>query len=298
MKLVRPIAVTDAVLFATNVVESEPVYSAATSYSIGDRVRGDTTPTAHTLFEKAGSSGAGHALSDPTKWIVVGATNRWSCFDTKVQSQTTRADSIVYTLTVPGLVDTVALLNVAGVSARVKQTDTLEGIVFDQTESLVSDSGITDPYRYAFEPIVRLTDMVVTGLKPYASSTVELTITGPAETCALGVLLLGLSLDVGGTQFGAGIGVVDYSVKGFDDFGNAEVVERAFAREANFAVWVENARVDHVVNVLAGFRATPVLYVGDTDFGSTAVFGFFRDFNVEIRGPDVSQCSLEVEGLA
>jgi hypothetical protein len=299
MQLVRPITVTDAVLTSSNVTDpDQPAWSAATTYALGQRVS-VTAANYHKVFESAQAGNTNHnpTTDNGTWWTEVGATNRWAMFDGIIQSQTTRADSIAVILAVPGRIDTVALLNVSALSAHITLTAAAVGVVYDHTASLVSPSGITDWYAYFFEPIARLADIVFTGLPPYANATLSVTLSAAGETVACGALVAGFSKTLGDLQFSPKLGITDYSVKQADEFGNFTILERAYAKRSDFSVIVQNTFVDELITLLAGYRATPVLYIGNTDYTSTAVYGFYRDFQVEIAYPDVSFCTLELEGL-
>lgn len=299
MRLIRPVAVIDAVLVDSNVPESEPVYSGAATYAKDAVVRGNTTDTAHRTFKSLIASNTGQPLTDDTKWLETGATNRWMMFDGSVQSQTTNANSIEVELQSPMRVDSVALLNLDAASVTVTMTDAIDGEVFDETYSLVSPSGIIDWYSYFFEPIERLSDILVTGLPPYANAVVAVSLDDAGGTARCGALVFGQSREIGATQYGASVGILDYSRKERDAFGNFVVVERAFANRADFTVWVEKGLTDQVKNLLSGYRATPIVYVGSEDpqYASTIVYGFFRDFSLELSYPTHSICSLSIEGL-
>lgn len=147
-------------------------YSSGTTYALDDIVIAVATDS-HFTYQSLVASNLGNPLADGTKWLNLGATNRWKMFDQSVQSQTQAPDVIDVTMVVPGRIDTVAFLNVDGASCRVIQTDDIEGVVFDQNFTLTSTSGITDSYAYCFTPIERLTSLVVSGLKPYANSTIR-----------------------------------------------------------------------------------------------------------------------------
>jgi hypothetical protein len=297
MLLIRPATIDDAALVSSNVAESEPAYNPATTYAKDAVVRGNTTPTAHRLFESLVASNTGNALTDNTKWLEIGATNRWRMFDTIVDTQTERAESIAVELTTPGRVDSVAVLNCSASAVQVVMTDPVEGVVFDETIPLVSPSGITDWYAYFFEPIERLTDKVITGLPPYAGAEIAVTLLAPGSTAMCGALVIGQSKDIGDAQYGATVGIKDFSRKEQNDFGDYTIVERAFSKRVNFTIWMPAGNTDQVQNLLATYRATPIVYVGSEAYGSTVVFGFYRDFNIELSGPVHSMCSIEIEGL-
>ncbi|NOV29161.1 carbohydrate-binding protein [Methylomonas sp. ZR1] len=218
-------------------------------------------------------------------------------FDEAINSQSVNPNTIDLTFTTTDRIDTVALLNIAGLSVRIIMTDAIDGVVYDKTTSLISDSGITDWYSYFYEPIARKTDFVAFDLPPYYAATVRVILSDPGYNVAIGALLLGFKKVLGGTQYGAKAGIQDYSVKKRDDFGNYTILERAYNKNASFTFWVVAGNVDYLQNLLATYRATPILYIGTEDYRSTVIYGFYKDFSITIAYPTESLCNLELEGL-
>lgn len=270
------------------------LYNAGTTYADGDIVISATT---HRTYESLVGSNLGNALTDTSKWTDIGPTNRWSMFDGSVTSQTSNPESIEVTIQTTGRIDSVALLNVDAAEVTVTMTDSVEGVVFNETFSLVSPSGIIDWYAYFFEPIERLADLYVGDMPPYAGAEIDVVLDGAGSTAKCGGLVLGLSKQIGETIYGSGVGIIDYSRKTTDTFGNFSVVERAFSKRANFTVNVPIGLTDQVQVLLSRYRAEPIVYVGSDRFGATLVYGFYKDFNVEIENPSYSVCNLQIEGL-
>ncbi len=349
MKLIRPLAVTDAVLTSSNVSEAAPTaWSSGTTYGAGTQVSvatghtevvyaslqaanlnhapassptwweflsttydayaGGTTyaqfdrvisvsTNVHKTYESVQGSNMGNALSDPAWWLDLGATNRWAMFDRVVNAQTSRQDTIDTVFLASGRIDSVVLLNLSAATAHITMTDATEGVVFDETFPLVSTSGITDWYAYFFEPIVRISDLVVASLPPFANATIEVVLTDTGNTVLCGECVLGLSRQIGATQYGASIGIQDFSVKSTDEFGNFTITERAFSKRGTFTVWIPNGLVDELQTLLASYRAEPIVYVGSDLFAATAVYGFYKDFSIDIAYTETSVVSFEIEGL-
>jgi hypothetical protein len=126
---------------------------------------------------------------------------------------------------------------------------------------------------------------------------ISVTITAISGSAKLGACIIGLTKTLGDTQYGASVGIQDYSVKTRDSWGNYTILERAYNKRANFTVNVDNNGVDRLENILSGYRATPILYIGADDYGSTAVLGFYKDFSIAIGYFSYSVCTIEVEGL-
>lgn len=254
--------------------------------------------TRHDVYESLIASNLGNPPAlNPTKWVRVDSTNRWRMFDSSVSSQTSNVTSIAVEYATSGIVDGVALLNINAATVQITQTDPTDGVVYDKTISGVANSGIQDAYAYCFEPIVRKTEIVVTDLKPYADASIDITLTDTGNTVLCGACVLGKVLDIGGTSYGMTVGIDDYSAKQQDAFGNYTIQERAFRRWVTGEVWVKNEKVDGLVNVLAGYRATPVVYIGDESFGAAATMGFYERFGVIVRQPARSLLGIEIKGL-
>jgi hypothetical protein len=234
----------------------------------------------------------------PVNWVDMGADNRWRMFDLSNTSQTRNADSFTCDVKARGRVDSVALMNLSAASVTITGTDPIAGVVYGPTTYLMNDnSGVGDWWTYFFEPIVYKKDWVDTDFPPYNDLLFHITLTNTGATAAVGAMVFGLSKTLGTTQYGANVGILDYSIKQRDTVGNYTILERAFSKRARFTLWLDHSLVDSVVNTLATYRATPAVYVGTSDYQSTIVYGFYKDFNMDISYPTVSICSIDVEGL-
>lgn len=297
MKLVRPSLIDDAALISSSVPEDEPVYDHTHTYAEDDQVRG-TGADAHTLFQSLQDANDDHPLTDADWWVRVGATNQRAMFDGVVQNPTTAADLIDVVVQPKGRIDVVGLFTLNASTVRVTQTDIVDGVVFDKTFTLVSSSGIVDWYDWLFEPVERADKLIVTGLKAYTNSAVEVDLAWAGQQVACGELVVGFSKHIGDTQWGAQVGITSFSTKLVDAFGNVRITPRAFIDIASFNINVEPTYVDQLKRQLEQYRDIPILYIGDDDYAATAVYGYFKSFNEVIAGPPLSLCALDVEGLA
>jgi hypothetical protein len=257
-------------------------------------------------------SGVHTAIADPNKgvdpttddgshWLDIGPTNRWAMFDNVAGTTTTDPLEIDFTLDLMGRVDALAILGLENaVTVQVIMTATPEGVVYDETFDLTSPAGIFDWYSYFTEDIVRSTTLLVTDLPRFFSSPevqVIVTGTGTADV-AVGHFAIGQQFDLGRTLHdGASVGITDYSRKEVDAFGNYELVERAFAKRGSFQTLITSGQVDGIQATLADYRATPAVYSASPDYSATLIFGFFRDFQLEIAYHNESLHSIELEGL-
>lgn len=306
MKVVPPIVVDDAKFDSSNVAETDYTEWTAGSYSIGDRRMVATgTPDIHRNFESLVNSNTTNPVDDQppplgtgtgANWLNLGPTNRWAMFDNTVGTTTTNATTIDTVITPGELVNAVAVLNVSASTVQVIVTDPTEGVVYDQTDNLISDSGISDWYAYYFTPIERKTNIVFLDLPAYSAASIQVII-AVTGTASVGVVAYGVQKEIGVTNYGVGLGIIDYSVKTTDDFGNFAITPRGFSNRSDYPVTIETSRVDAVMNLLTALRTEPSIWIGSESFGSSIVFGYYRDFDIVISGPVVSDCNIEVEGL-
>lgn len=114
MKLLRPFAVTDANL-TSNVAETDASeYASTATYAAGATAMWTVgTGATHHVYESIVSGNVGNALTDTSKWLDLGPTNRFAMFDQKNGTSTTNA-TIDVSVDVTGRADGLALLGLDG----------------------------------------------------------------------------------------------------------------------------------------------------------------------------------------
>lgn len=297
MRLIRPTIITPAMLTASNVPETDyTAWSAATAYVVGNQClynhKNYECLVNNTNYQPDLNTGG-----TTPKWLDLGYDNRWKMFDAVVGSQTSQADSITLTVA-PGLIDSIAFLDLEATEIIVTMTDPVEGVVYTDTINLITKSAIIDGYTYFFEPIITDDACVLLGIPPYSAASIAITINNPGGTAKIGTLIFGTQKYLGGTQYNPSIGIVDYSRKEKDVFGNFSVTERSYSKRLGCDFYIKNTTVDDIQRTLAGYRATPVVWVGvDSRFSSMIIYGFFKSFDIVVKYPTMSICSIDIEGL-
>jgi hypothetical protein len=252
----------------------------------------------HRRYEALAASTNVSPSTDPTKWLDLGPTNRWAMFDARVGTATSRAASLQVGLA-PGAIDALALIDTEAESATV--TLTAGGVqVYSRSQTFnVGGVAIDNWFSWFFEPLGQKTSMLFLDVPVYAAGQLSVTLTrdNPADSVSCGTLLVGRQLSLGDTEHGADIGIIDYSRKETDQFGVTSVVERAFAKRMTAKVVMPTDAIDDIHRSLAALRATPVLWIGSESFESLTVYGFYKEFSIDIAYPTVSYCSLTIEGL-
>lgn len=301
MKIVPPIAISDANLTSTVAEDTSSAWNVGTTYVKGNIIHLAST---HRRYESLINSNLGNnpATDDGTKWLDIGPTNRWAMFDTINSTETSNASTIDVTIAATDRVDSVALLGLTASEVQIT-ADYDGGEIYNETFSLTSTDGISDWYAYFFADIAFVSELVVTDLPRFGAMTVQIVISG-SGTVACGTCVLGLARELGASIYGVRVGNKDFSRKEDDAFGNTILVERPFSKRMDADVVVEGAttsevatKVDAIQKVLSRFRATPVVWQASEEYGATTIFGFYRSFEIEIAYPLRSNLTLSIEGL-
>jgi hypothetical protein len=296
LTLVRPVTITPAMLTGTNVPETDhPEWLVGSTYALGARVM---VVAEHAVYESLQAANTGRSpAASPEWWIRVSPTNRWKAFDRANSSRTEQALSLYYELTTGQVINSVGLLAMRSVTtARVRMTDPTFGVVYDRTIDNISSIAESTWHDWLFGVRIERSSVALTDLPSYPNATVRVDLTGLVDM-AIGVMLLGQQIVIGHSiSHGAAVGITDYSRKEADEYGEYNLVRRSFARRASFPVNVMNVEVDGLIDLFAEIRAEPCLWVGGV-YDSLTVYGFYKEFEIVIGNPVMSECLLEIEGM-
>lgn len=295
-RLVRPASVAEGTLSVTltNVAVGYPAYNAGTTYAV-DAVVYD--PVTNHEFRSLQASNTGHSLTDAAWWLDQGPTNPYRMFDQSNSSQTSNAEEIDTTVQVTGRADSISVLNMVAATVRIIMSTAEDGVLYDVTHNLVSDSGVSNWYEYFFEPVSRKGDLTIYNLPANLNPTFQIIISDPGDTAKAGEVIIGQSRALGRVAHPSNISIQDYSRKEADEFGYFTIIERSFAKLANFKIKIETNQTDSIATLFARYRATPILLVGVEAYTSTWIFGFWKDWKIDFAGPNEYYLVLEMEGL-
>lgn len=308
MRVLIPFTVEDANLSSSTITEDDyGTWSSSTAYSVGDEVISTTT---HRIYEALIASTNQDPEDNPKDgngdpyWLDREATNRWKAFDQKISDPVTVADgtdTIEYVLQDFGIpTNAVILFGLKGRSADVVVTDDTDGEVYNETVSLIDNGLVNNWFTYFFEPSRVKSEAVFEGIPPYANADIEITVTDDSDDePELGQIVVGQEYQLGNTAYGTSVSIEDFSRKDRDDFGNAILVERPFAKLIDFDFYINTSEARRTAILLEDVRATPAVYFAgpNTEQFGTTVYGFFRNFSINLDGPALSNVTLEVEGL-
>jgi hypothetical protein len=166
---------------------------------------------------------------------------------------------------------------------------------------------VGDWYDYFFSDYSVKTEIICENIPNYTNTITTFSIVSDPgsgtnytnQTLSAGVAIGGNQVILGTTQWGASAGILDYSKKETDEFGTTTFVQRAYSKRMNVNLILPSGDLTRVQKALIDVRATPCLWIGtdDSEYAPLVIYGFYKDFSLEIPYPYYSFCSLQIEGL-
>lgn len=296
MKVIKPKTISLATdVISSTATEQYATWSSATTYS-----KNAFVDYGYHIYESLVNNNTNHQPDvSTTQWVQIGPDNTHAMFDLQVSTRTTATTSL--TVDVRGsLCNSLALIDITGSSVDVIVTDGITGPEFYNETFQLETSEVFDWYMYFYEPFSFITELIITDIPPYGDAIFNVTINAPAgEEVAIGEFILGTIYSLGDSEYGATAGIIDYSRKETDEFGVTTFVQRAYSKRMTDRFLLENNTLRNVQRILADLRSSPAVWIGsdDTDYSPLTVYGFYRDFSIDISYPTFSYCSIEIEGL-
>lgn len=298
MKIIKPVEFQDSMLISTTAANADSDWSSVTTYTIGQIVTYNSN-----RYESLQNSNLNKVpTSNPTWWLKLGADNKHAMFDNVVGTSTVATTSLEVVFKPGVVIDTVALINVNADIVTIEITDGLGGpVVYTETAGL-SGAVINNWYDYFFiDPLLKRTQIIFGNIPPYLNAYVKVTLTSSAGSqVSVALCSFGMLYQVGQTEYGATAGIIDYSIKQTDEFGNINFVERAYSKRMSANVFVPNNEINRVQNLLYSVRAKPSVWIASDDptyEEPLVIFGFYKEFSTTISYPTYSMLSLDIEGL-
>lgn len=227
-------------------------------------------------------------------WFDEGYVNAQKMLDTSIstQTETTGNMEIEYTI---NKVDTLSFLNLDGVtSIDIVVTDNVSSTeTFNDNINTIGRS-VSGWYDYWYKDFEEKKN-IIQDIPISFTATVDVVLNGTNPK--IGLLGASRSEIVGGTRYGATIGLNDFSTKEADENGNITIAEGKYQITNDLIVQVDYNNISTVINRLIELRATPTIWSGTDDIEATQIFGFFTSYDLTVETPNLSLLSIEIESL-
>lgn len=284
--------------------DNSPSWNASVTYGVGARVH---LPGTHRVYESANDGNTGRDPSQPmnqynaagvaTWWIDLGTTNKYAMFDSLVSTPTSAPSPLEITI-LPGAFNGFALFGLDADSYAVEVIDTESGaIIYSEPVTALDSSMPSDYYEYFFERAKPQRQLIRTGIEPYDTARLKLTLYKGTGDVKLGMFAIGDLRPVGVPQRDVSVDPVDFSYFKQDAFGNATVKKRANATGMSISTKMEMSDASVVLDTIKEVLGTPVVVVGSEapGFEWLTVFGLvsgrmspaeypFATLNITVKG--------------
>lgn len=301
-QIIVPTQITDAMLVSSTVPEPDTgdgtLWNSGTTYAADALVYIN-----HRRYQSVISGNIGrNPITDTNPvpaWVYLGPTNRWAAFDNEIGTISTGASPMTIVLS-PGAISGVALFELNAISAVVTMRDEAGGTIVYEREIDLDGSIIDDIYDWFFADAELLRDVVLTDLPgSYTENELKLELNGSGNV-SIGAFLVGKIVDIGETQTGASVGIIDYSrVTRDPDFGKVTIQRRAYSKRGNFSVMCDPADFNRNYRTFVSIRSTPCVFIGTEAYGyePLLIYGIYRDFAIEVEYISKHLCTVQVEGM-
>lgn len=240
--------------------------------------------------------------ASPTLWIDTGPVAKLAMFDLSNSTKTRGASSIQVTLTPGARFDTIALIGLENVSSV--QVSVSNGTIFFNQTFQLADNAWADNWYNATHAVASYKKrFAVSSIPPLAGAAATLTLSGTGML-GCGTALVGLSKEIGHTEFRLSTGINDYTDDLRDRWGNLTLAEYGFSDRGAFALEVDAYKSDAVLELLTERRAKPGLFLMEKNPGapggwtaSGILYGRPRSFQRVVENAVFHLMSLEVEGM-
>lgn len=307
MRVVVPVAITDAILTSTNVAENEyTAWNSGTSYVVGNRIRYVDTDV-HMLFECI----ADHSNKDPvaapdaaTYWTNVGAelgkTNRHKLFDYTRSSPTVAPSPVTYTLTPGRRIDS---LCIAGLDAtRLVVEVSVGGDVVYSRDIDLSTRVVLNWADWFFAPFTFRTKVGLIDLPLATNAVITVTFYNTSGTVSIGALGIGQSIYLGITIYGPTRGAINNSKIARDAAGFTQLTPVRTVPRITPSIRCPLSNIRNATDVQDTLDATPAFWLSLDDdanpyFEPYFLLGIYKRMEIVGDQLDSALISAEIEGV-
>ncbi len=156
-----------------------------------------------------------------------------------------------------------------------------------------------DYYPYFFSPFEFKQD-IIWYYPLYGNSTLRVNIAKPSSDAECGLEVIGATTDLGLSQWKPTVGIIDYSIKSTDSFGNTILDQGDYADRIDVETDIDDNNVDGVKKKLTSIRGLPTLFDCNNDNSpkeSLIIYGFYEKFDIMIPNVSFSTCNIRIQGL-
>lgn len=294
MKITTP---KDIVLISSNIAtdsDGYSEYSSISTYAVNSyviltkEIDGITERFPHKIYKSLQNGNTGKYPPDNLSWWQdEGGTNRYKMFDEFIDTQTVNPNSIDVVVNAFNC-DKLALFNLDAIEIEITLTDMdFSTVVLSEIFDLSLGGG-----EYKKD--------IVVPLLVYPNAQLRVQIKNPSSNAKAGIIIIGYSEEIGTTQFGIKPGIIDYSIKSTNDYGQTILSVGAWAKDLDLEFQLEPWQLDFVYDILVEARGKNILIEcneNGTDYEMLNLYGFFKSWKINLKNNVIFFGSANYQGV-
>lgn len=270
-------------------------YSGAATYALGDIV---IDLAAHLEYASLTAGNSGNALSDATKWRLIGPSNAWRMYDLKRNQVTTAPSPMVVEIAPGRRVDSIGAVGLTADSVKIEVI--VDGVIlFEATESLSTRQTLSW-YQYFFGEFTYRDRFARFDLPPHSNAKVRLTLTRETGLVSCGRVVTNMHVHLGQVRWNPSDDALNFSKvdRAFD--GSSVLIPRRSTPRTSCTIICAKENVRTARALRERLPATPAFWSGLDDasdgyYDSVSQLGFYTRFTINAEHPKLAEIDLEIE---
>lgn len=270
------------------------VYDAGDTYDLGDQVIEVTT---HRQYESLAGSNIGNPLSDTTKWLSLGPTNRWAPLDLTTSTGVTAPSPVTYVITPGKRIDAFGFAGMVADRFTVTVNDGSE--IYSHTESL-STRVVQSWLDWLTKPFTFRSASSRNDIPLVSNGVTTITFERDSGDVTVGSIFLNRSNYLGEVEIEPSDDAKNYSTFQRNIEGTATTfVPRRVIPLIRVTSFVDAELASEIRNVRESLRGSPAYWVGLPDsthayFENVQSVGVWKGFKLTPRHPNL-RIDLDLE---
>lgn len=298
MYILKPIDLVPSDISSTNVAVNDfAAWNSATSYTVGTKVIRTTTNRIYR--NQIAGINATFPEADSARWADEGYVNAYKMIDSQSSTQTVRALDISFTVNSGDAISSMAFVNIAGEELTITATNNGAETIYSKTISLELVN-ITSIFEWFTEPFVQKSEhFEIDFPELYTNPIINISLSSQAGDCKLGRVILSKAYEIGQLQYGAAIGIKDYSVKTTDANNIVSLTKKDNVKILSFKLIIGQNETNRINKLLRDLLSIPCVFIGygGEGYDYTLAHGFYQNFRVVLQLPEINYCELDIEEL-
>lgn len=304
MKAFIPLEITDAMLISSTIAEpdeSEPAYNVATSYPEFAEVS-VVTANSHLVYESLVSDNIGNPVTDETKWILKGSTNRFRMFDYNQGNPSVGQAPLTVVLRPGKRIDALMLDGLKASLLDITVRNGIDGDAVYTLDGYLLSRNVNTFYEYFFAPFIYTKAVATFQIPPVPDPVIYLTLSDPSGLAELGRFAVGQSVHLGHIQWSPIVDSDNYSQIDWDEFGKSTLTPVPSIPTNELKVETDKVRLNAVRQFRDQANAKAAVWSGMDDLvhpyqESLILFGVYRSFQIDISNQALAVINLSLKGI-